>query len=96
MVESLDLKYRDRLVNRLEEEQEEEEDFFSAVAFSINRVGQWCLELFMHHDKMLPSLEHQQRYENILTRLLKVSIRLLDTQKPLIGRKIVEFLSFWL
>jgi hypothetical protein len=38
--------YQDRLIDKNEEEQEEEEEFFSGVADSLFKVGQWCLELF--------------------------------------------------
>jgi hypothetical protein len=38
--------YKDRLIDKNEEEQEEEEEFFSGVADSLFKVGQWCLELF--------------------------------------------------
>ena len=63
---------------------------------TVLKVGQWSLELFQHQDKFLLSPEHLQHYSSIFSRLLMVSIDLLDTDKPKISRNIVEFLSFWL
>jgi hypothetical protein len=66
------------------------------VADSTFRLGSWCLELFSNVDKLLPNPEHQKCYENILNRVLAISINLLNTERPKIGRPIIEFLSFWL
>jgi len=40
----------------------------------------------------LPTVEHQQQYELIYTRVLKLIIDLLDTDKPKIGRNCLTFL----
>ena len=50
--------YRDRILDESEEDQEEEEEFFSDVADSVFKVGQWCLEMFQNHEKMLPNPAH--------------------------------------
>jgi len=51
----------------------------------------------MHHDKLLADPSHQQHYEVIFARLLKHSIEsLLNTDKPKIGRPIVDFIQYWL
>jgi hypothetical protein len=34
--------------------QAEEEKYLTALAESILRLGQWALQLYMHHEKMLP------------------------------------------
>ena len=60
------------------------------------RTGLWSLELFMNHEKMLTDQAHQQAYENLFTQLLQLAINLLNTDKPRIGRPIIEFLSHWL
>ena len=60
------------------------------------KVGQWCLELFQNHDKMLSDPAHHSHYEIIFTEIIKLAIDLLNTDKPKIGRHIIEFLSFWI
>jgi hypothetical protein len=45
---------------------------------------------------MLPKPAHQQQYEIIFVDLIKLAIDLLNTDKPKIGRHMVEFLSFWI
>ena len=62
----------------------------------IDKLGQWCLEIFKDMDKILPSQEHKQAFENIFMRTLKKGVDLLDTDKPKIGRPLIEFLTFWL
>jgi hypothetical protein len=44
------------------EEQEEEEKFLSSVAESISKLGKWCLQIYLNHDKLLPSPDAQRDY----------------------------------
>lgn len=46
LVESFKIYFRERNFKANEEEQDEEEEFFSKLALSVFRVGQWSLELF--------------------------------------------------
>jgi hypothetical protein len=60
------MKYRERNQDDDIEEQEEEEEFFAEISEIVDKQGQWCLELFANHEKMLPTPEHQKQYELIL------------------------------
>ena len=94
LVESFQLRYRNR--HDGSEEEEDEEHFFAQLSFSVFRVGQWALELYQHQDKLLQSPQHLAAYHNIMQRLLATASNLLNTEKPKISRYQVEFLSFWL
>ena len=45
---------------------------------------------------MLTDPAHHQQYEIIFSEIIKLAIDLLNTDKPKIGRHIIEFLSFWI
>lgn len=89
------MTYRERNQDRFIDEQEEEEEFFSQLAEIVFKIGQWCLELYGHEDKLLTSPE-QMLYNSTLESMLAKAFDLLDQERPAIGRHIVEFLSFWL
>ena len=52
------MKYRERNENDDYDEQMKEEEFFFILAESVNKLGQWCLDLFNKADKLLPTQEH--------------------------------------
>ena len=95
---SFQIKYRDRQMQDggVDEKQEEEEDFFAEVSESVMRIGLWSLELFQNHDKMLTNPAQHAQYETIFTQLVQIAINLMNTDKPKIGRHIIEFVSHWL
>lgn len=80
----------------VDEEQEQEEDFFAEVSESVMRLGLWSLELFQNHDKVLTDPAQHAQYETIFTQLVQIAINLMNTDKPKIGRNIIEFVSHWL
>ncbi|CDW81505.1 exportin-t [Stylonychia lemnae] len=98
ILESFEIRFRERPSedSDLQEEQENEEEFFEAVSEIVDKLGQWCLEIYQNQDKLLPSVQHQQQYEIIFSRCLKLALNLLDTDKPKIGRNCLTFINFWL
>lgn len=46
ILESFKIKYRERPGEDLQEEQDEEEEFFETVSEAVDKLGQWCLELY--------------------------------------------------
>eukprot|EP00347_Sterkiella_histriomuscorum_P020494 403337586 len=76
ILESFKIKYRERPSEESDEqeEQDQEEEFFETVGEAVDKLGQWCLEIYPN----------------------EVALDLLDTDKPKIGRNIVNFINFWL
>lgn len=60
------------------------------------RLGLWSLELFQNHDKVLTDPAQHAQYETIFAQLVQIAINLMNTDKPKIGRHIIEFVSHWL
>ena len=89
------LESRDWNDNQDEELQETETEYFTQVANSIFGVGQWSLQLYLNHTKILQSPDDQQAYVTIQEFLLSKAIDLLDSDKPKIGRPLVQFLLHW-
>ena len=58
ILESFQMKYRERQDDGDIEEQEQEEEFFTEMSEIVDKLGQWGLELFGNHERMLPTLEH--------------------------------------
>ncbi len=52
----------------------------------VDKLGQWCIEIFTQNDEFLPTPEHRQQYFNIYEKTLIKSIDLLNTDKPKVGR----------
>ena len=69
----------------------------TVVAETVNKLGQWCLELFPpKHQQLLPSPEHLQSFEMIFSRTILTALNLLDCDKPRIGKPVLQFLQQWL
>jgi hypothetical protein len=66
------------------------------VATSVWGLGQWSLQLYQHHTKILQTSEHQIAYEKIFDYILTRAIDLLDCDKPKIGRPLLQFLTHWI
>jgi hypothetical protein len=44
----------------------------------------------------MPTEEHKLQYQYIYTKTIEKSLQLFDTDKPKVGRPLIEFLTFWL
>ena len=58
ILESFQMKYRERQEDGDLEEQVQEEEFFTEMSEIVDKLGQWGLELFGNHEKILPTPEH--------------------------------------
>lgn len=61
ILESFQPKFRDRPTENdldIQEEQDQEEEFFVELSEIVDKLGQWCLELFQNEEKLLPTREH--------------------------------------
>jgi hypothetical protein len=56
----------------------EEEEFFECISEVINKLGNWCLEIFKNLDEMLPQ-EHHGDFHIIFRFSIKKALELLDT-----------------
>jgi len=75
-----------------------EEEFFRLMAGSLNRLGQWALEL---HDNAAQILGEQnvdqiQAYHSIVQRIINRSLALVDTDKARIALPLMDFFSKFL
>ncbi len=52
------MRYRERQEDGDLVEQVQEEEFFTEMSEIVDKLGQWGLELFGNHEKMLPTPEH--------------------------------------
>ena len=68
-----------------------QEEFFHLMAGAINRLGQWCLEIYGKADLILVQPQLIQQYEDILNRVLAKGINLFDTNNPKIALNLLEF-----
>lgn len=59
ILESFKMKFRERPGEDADaDEVEEEEEFFELMSEAVDKLGEWCLELYQNHEKLLPSIQH--------------------------------------
>lgn len=59
IIESFKIKYTDRNAEDDFDKQQEEEELFEYIADIINKLGQWCFEVYGNVPKLLPDVAHQ-------------------------------------
>ena len=79
-----------------EDEIKEEEEFFRIMAGSINRLGQWALELHGNKMTILANKGLVEAYEQIYQRIINRALTLVNTNKPRIALPLLEFFGQFL
>lgn len=49
------------------------------VSESLNKLGNWCLEIFLNQDKLLTSAEQLNDFEALMNRTLYLALNLMDS-----------------
>jgi hypothetical protein len=73
-----------------DDEVKNKEEFFHLMSGAINRLGQWCLEIYGKADLILVQPQLIQQYEDIMNRVLAKGINLFDTNNPKIALHLLE------
>jgi hypothetical protein len=57
-LEAINIKFPERSDEEDQEDQKNEEEFLTAVSESVDKLGQYCLEIYGSVNALLPGLSH--------------------------------------